>query len=227
MQSTYAKVAYGTRGSPNRASGGAPLHSSSSGGSSYTVDRLVTTVFRDLATNENIVSFSLLFFFCGVVFFFDSDFKLIARLSPLIACRLRWRGKTCAVTLISSLWSFSSISIGVATVKSASPSSTTSWARTIWALAWPTLTISFESTMAHRTSNLTLTSFAKWHCPRPTLTCVTWQLPGVSHPTIARLNLCPTTASAYSRASLKRRCSCKERETRARDSWLVAQNSSR
>lgn len=40
MQSSYGQSAY--RGS---ASG------------SYTVDRLVTTVFRDLATNENMVSY--------------------------------------------------------------------------------------------------------------------------------------------------------------------------
>ena len=40
MQSSYAQSAY--RGS--------------SSSSSYTVDRLVTTVFRDLATNESMVS---------------------------------------------------------------------------------------------------------------------------------------------------------------------------
>ena len=42
MQSSYAQSAYRS--------------SQASSGSSYTVDRLVTTLFRDLATNENMVS---------------------------------------------------------------------------------------------------------------------------------------------------------------------------
>ena len=52
MQSSYAQSAYSGRGS---------------GGSSYTVDRLVTTVFRDLATNENMVSIFFLMPYSSLV----------------------------------------------------------------------------------------------------------------------------------------------------------------